>query len=377
MKIGILTLPLHSNYGGNLQAYALMKTLRGMGHEPWLINRRSNTRAFWHLPWDVAKRAVQRYFLGKKGVSLLPDVERNIVELHSRIFIAEHIQPQTKPFDSTAALRRDFINYDFDAVIVGSDQVWRSKYAPNVEDFFLGFIDEASKIRRISYAASFGTDLWQFDTAQTERCRKLINRFFAVSVRESSGAALCLRYFGVNATHVLDPTLLLTQDDYLDLLPEGGKVREKGKGVLTYILDIDRPKEAVVQEVCDRLKLASFSASGKKGDRTAPLSERTAPPVEEWLRGFRDADFIITDSFHASIFAILFKKPFITIGNTSRGLTRLQSLLETFGLEKRLLLHPLEFNADDYLQPMEWGRTDQILDLKKSYSLEYLKMATE
>ena len=105
----------------------------------------------------------------------------------------------------------------FDAIIVGSDQVWRPLYNSNIEDYFIGF-DEYGDFKRIAYAASFGISSWEFDVNQTQKCSSLLKKFNAVSVREFSGADLCSNYFNVRAKVVLDPTLLLNKYDYIHLI---------------------------------------------------------------------------------------------------------------------------------------------------------------
>ena len=81
-----------------------------------------------------------------------------------------------------------------------------------------------------------------------------------------------------------------------------------------------------------------FCVNSRIEEWDAPIQECIQPPVEEWLRGFYDAEFVVTDSFHACVFSILFNKPFIVIGNEGRGIARFESLLKTFGLEERLVI---------------------------------------
>src|SRR5690606_15864360 len=106
-------------------------------------------------------------------------------------------------------------NIGFDTYIVGSDQCWRPKYSPNITNYFLDFLNDKQNVIRISYAASFGTSDWEFNEPETKMCRDLIQKFDAVSVRESSGIELCQKYLDKEAQHVLDPTMLLELDDYI------------------------------------------------------------------------------------------------------------------------------------------------------------------
>ena len=103
--------------------------------------------------------------------------------------------------------------YEYDAYVVGSDQVWRPNYNPFMKAMFLG-ITEREDVKRIAYAASFGTSKWEFSPQMTSECAVLAKKFDMITVREKSGVDLCREYFGVEATWVLDPTMLLNREDY-------------------------------------------------------------------------------------------------------------------------------------------------------------------
>src|SRR5690606_24010101 len=133
----------------------------------------------------------------------------------------------------------------YDLVVVGSDQVWRPKYSPNIYNFFVDFIGRGGK--SISYAASFGVDEWEFNEKQTFRCKELIRKFDAVSVREQSAITLCKEKFDSDAELVVDPTLLILAKDYETLVIKQG-LQGKGK-VLKYVLDEDAETKAFVNNV--------------------------------------------------------------------------------------------------------------------------------
>ena len=133
---------------------------------------------------------------------------------------------------------------DFDAIIVGSDQVWRTCYNPQIENAFLDFAKEWKHVRRIAYAPSFGIDEWEYSEEQTQKCRQLVQKFDAVSVREVSGVKLCREYLGVEAKHVLDPTMLLDKEDYLYLISRAEVVRHSNT-LLQYVLDKNEDRVAI------------------------------------------------------------------------------------------------------------------------------------
>ena len=336
MKIGIVTLPLHANYGGILQAYALQTVLKRMGHSVALIDRTLYWGAGPVRRTLVYANRLLKMALGKKidfFRERKADELRRIPRQYTDIFIGKHIR------------RRSVVRYsqvrrrDYDAIVVGSDQVWRPLYFENtIGNAFLAFT-QGWKIGRIAYAASFGTDTWEYTPEETEECSRLAKSFDAVSVREESGIALCRKYLGVDAVQTLDPTLLLQKDDYdvlVDTCPEEARCFP-GPAVVCYILDRSPEKMAVARNLSESLRMKSVSINSRYEDHSAPAEERIQPPVEYWLRQIRDAGFVLTDSFHACVFSIIFRKPFAVIGNEGRGMARFTSLLSEMGLTDRLI----------------------------------------
>jgi len=372
VKIGILTLSLRANYGGNLQAFALMTVLRDLGHDPYLINRERHKVAPIKVPLVVLYRAAKKYLLCR-NVSIRSGTldHREIATLtrYAREFINKHVQPQTKEFLSSRALSRDIGRYRFDAIIVGSDQVWRRNYiAKCFTDFFLGFLpNDDVRTRRIAYAASFGTSDWLFTPEETRRCANLAQRFHAIGVREDSGIGLCKQYLGVDAEHVIDPTLLLEPSRYTRLIPD---VKETRSGVLVYVLDNSNEKQHLVRHVSECLGLPIFEVN-------AHAPGEPAPPVEDWLRGFRDADFVVTDSFHGTVFSILFEKPFIAVGNAQRGMTRFEALLRMFGLENRLVAAGAVVDSETIRTSPDWRHINAVLASERAKAMAFLRGALD
>ena len=139
MKIGILTQPLRTNYGGLLQCWALQRVLREMGHEAWVVQRTYRFHALWRWGGRLAKNLV-RLLLGRKWVAWTSRGEESVIQQHTRRFIEGQIVPCTSPIYSTRGLRADYARQHYDAYVVGSDQVWRPIYSPCQPDFFLGFL---------------------------------------------------------------------------------------------------------------------------------------------------------------------------------------------------------------------------------------------
>ena len=370
MKIGILTLPLHTNYGGILQAYALQTVLERMGHEvvvfdkPYLITRSSLKNIIVFFKHLIKKTlGIKSSFINSKKHNKRENAKRR----YTNVFIQKYIK------------RRLINNYyqikpsDYDAIVVGSDQIWRRRFMP-YQDVRIAFLDftKGLDIKRIAYAASFGIDYWDFTENDTNIIKESISLFDAVSVREDSGVSLCKQYLGYNnAIQVLDPTLLLERKDYESLIGNNDNTYKPKGQLMLYILNYNDEKKQFISQVSNRLNLNPFETNSKYEVKGASFDEIVQPPVEQWLRSFRDSSYVITDSFHACVFSILFHKPFIVIGNKSRGLARFQSLLSLFELEDRLLIDTYDVSLCN--KDINWEKVDSKLDKLRADSKSFLE----
>ncbi|RXQ97448.1 polysaccharide pyruvyl transferase family protein [Ancylomarina salipaludis] len=373
MKIGTLTLPLWYNYGGIIQAYVLQRILAELGHEASLIDFHHPIPSSFQLFRNKLVRGVKKYLFQNGNTVIYPDYyQRQIISKHTLEFINKEIQPITEKVYSYDELKK--IEADFEAFIVGSDQVWRPNYTPNIENYFLDFTDKI----KIAYAASLGTDVWQYSEAQHEICKSLIQKFRAVSVREKSALSICKDKFATEAIQVLDPTMLLTKHDYLELCSKYDTPPNTGN-LFTYILDESDRNKTIIDQVSEVLNLQAFRVMPKPFDDQFQKDDAAYvfPPLTQWLKAFDDAEFIVADSFHGCVFAIIFNKPFIAIGNKERGLTRFQSLFEMFHLADRLILSPDDLTEDLINAPIDWLSVNAILDANKNSSLEFLKTNLE
>ena len=249
MRIGILTLPLHTNYGGILQAYALQTVLERMGHEVSVITTPNKAKLpVWKWPYSYPKRMIKKYILGKNEHVFFESYYNRvypIVGQHTLQFIDKYIHY----FEVGKLL--DLKENNFDAFVVGSDQVWRPMYYPTkIENAYLDFARDWN-VKRMAYAASFGTSDWEYTAGQTRRCRELLRKFDVVSVREESAVGLCRKFLGVNASHVLDPTMLLDVQDYIDLVESANVPKSKGT-LLYYILDETKPTTDLISRLADK-----------------------------------------------------------------------------------------------------------------------------
>lgn len=329
MIIGILTLPLQYNYGGLLQNFALQTILKRMGHDVVTLNVPYKANgSFKEKAVDIIKKVLEVLTFSNDKVLGVINFQptSKILAQNTQLFIEKHINYISF---------KNPCNQDYDALIVGSDQVWRPMYA-DLDKTFLAFAKKWNKIIRIAYAASFGTDVWEYTADETKYASELAAMFDAISVRESSGVTLCKNNLGVDASLVLDPTMLLKPVDYYNILNLEDIPQSDGE-LFFYFLDYSKDKKIAKDSISDKLGLKSFTVNSRVEDVNASIYERIQPPVEQWVRAFMDAKFIITDSFHGTVFSIIFNKPFIVLGNKKRGMARFNSLLGLFGLNDRLV----------------------------------------
>ena len=377
MKIGILTLVPYDNYGGILQGFALQTVLTRLGHDVSVMN----TKLYNYLPIQSKLKnsvlwLIRRYILRKKGIScvnplLYLDYRAKLI----KPFIKKNVN-LTRKFFSKKDLENFIISNHYDAFVVGSDQTWRPSLSPDLYHMFCDFIPQESPIKRISYAASFGVDKIEFSQKQLNICKPLLQRFNMVSVRENSGVRICKDYFDVNATQVLDPTMLLDKEDYLHLI-EGYVPFNRKIDLMQYVFFFNDDERNVIKKVSDilgkepvNLMTQRFLSQVYKREQ---LKEAQFMPVEEWIYGYSNAKFVITDSFHGTVFCIIFNVPFICVSPVA--VTRFKSLLSTYGLENRLVMSAKDVTENLVLSKIDWNRVNEIRQKLKIKSIEFLEEA--
>ena len=368
-KIGILTQPLHDNYGGLLQAYALKTTLERLGHDVQIINRRRDTVSF-----EYSVKKFIKGLLGRGPKFKLTGEQQSVISQHTNYFAKTYIKDITLPVYSTEGLKKIAANYD--VYVVGSDQVWRPRYSPQITNYYLDFIEGSDK-KGLAYAASFGVDEWEYTEKDTKACRQHIHNFKAISVREDSAVDLCLNYLGADAVHVIDPTMLLEKDDYIGLIRKENEDQAPGN-LMCYILDDQQDKQYLINEVSAAFDLKVFAANPPQKVGSGPIEDMADfifPKVTYWLNGFNSAEFVITDSFHGTVFSILFNKPFLVVANIKRGKARFESLLKMFKLEDRLITDAREMHREKILnmKPVDWDSVNSILVKKRQFAMDFLR----
>lgn len=352
MKIAILTLPLHINYGGILQAWALQTVLKRMGHNVEVL---MPTKTRQKVPWKVMFKRFGLICLGHK-LNMPIFYELKALKLKSKVYEFTDKNIKTRKIKSF----KEILPSDYDAIIIGSDQVWRKIYwlegwKTNIENAFLDFTKDWN-IKRIAYAASFGLSEWQFSGKETHLIKEGLLKFDCISVRENKGVELLQKNLEIEAIHTVDPTLLLSKEDYIAL--SNNKIENKKNVLVSYIFDPRPEFEAFVNKVAFQKGLERIELN--KGSIYEKLCS-----LEDWISYFSIADFVITNSFHGCIFSLIFNKPFIFIENENRGTSRFDSLVKTFSLHNHRIK---EFSNFDYSSDYKISK-ETIEAIKKSKKL--------
>lgn len=330
-KVGILTLPITTNYGGILQLFALYQTLQKKGYDVKYIRRRWNSVDYGNI--HKFKRWIYQTFIIRKF----------------KKFEYKYLSNSTRKIES----HEEFVKLceDFYAIVVGSDQVWRAKNTRGVgDDYFLDIGDK--KTKRIAYAASFGIDYWdEISPNHTRRVRSLLNNFSKLTVRETSGVKICHDIFGVKAYQVLDPTLLLEKDDYIRTFGLKRNKFTSTKVLGVYLLDESIEKQKLIDEFASKYGFVVNyvnRTSLSRLDKILP-KDLTKSGIEDWLTAIYNSDFMLTDSFHGTVFSIIFNKPFYSINNVNRGSTRFESLFDYLGIQNRLITNNILPSIDPFI----------------------------
>lgn len=376
MKIGILTQPLHANYGGLLQNYALQQILLRAGFEVETIDwceAKGIRESLYRIKLRILHAIFPRHYSKPKYAPNYNEI--SVIRRNTNDFINKYIN-HTKVVSSKSMFAKQADSGKYDVFVVGSDQCWRPCYNPFLSSMFLDFVQN-KQVKRIAYAASFGTDKWEFTPWETDVCAPLAKKFDLITVREDSGIELCKKHLGVDAIHVLDPTMLLSKEDYMKLIETEKEPKSNGS-LFNYILDPSANKSVFIQRVAEAKGLESFQVLPKYQAETRTkenikkhIEDCVFPSVTAWLRAFMDSKMTIVDSFHGMVFSIIFNKPFWVIGNANRGMSRFTSLLKMFHLEDRLIdVNQLD-NAD-FSTPIDWMMVNRIMEEKRDESRNLL-----
>ncbi len=381
MKIGIITFwESEDNYGQVLQCFALQQQLIQMGHEPFLIK---------YTPYPKIKKTPLIHKLWKliKIYPIFQKLKKRQERKQVCLFNQKNKLRKFNEFKEENILTNNIIYNgllniqnnppEADCYICGSDQVW-SKLLDNDENqaFYLNF--GKKNIKRIAYAASFGRDVYPLEL--NVRLHDMLMKFDAISVREKTGIDICKKV-GIQAINVLDPTLLLSMKEYLQIIE---KPLIDKKYFYTYSLNISSEKDLcwkALLKYADRHGLKSISTTSSGyfvGKEICSDTEYIYATIPQWLGYIQNAEFVATTSFHGVAFCLIMHTNFIYFplkGTHSRGNSRVISLLNSLGLHEKILCEGMivEQCID---KPIDWNIVEAKLAEKKNKSIDFLKKFT-
>lgn len=354
MKIGILTFHRAINYGAILQAYAL-QTILNEGHEVELINYEDeeNKKRYSKLPINCVN-----------PVSGLRNYITNQIQAANSkkfLFFRDNNLNQSMYISNKKDLKKYCDKYD--AIIVGSDQVWNLDITNNDLSYFLDF---ASSTKKISYAASFGVRYIKKD--MLDQVIELLRKFDAVSVRESTGCKL-LSDYGIVAKRVFDPTLLLNAEEWRKIARRPSWLPQKYIAVYGFGVDeimLQHAKDIAEKSESKVVLIGNFIKKPIKG-----ISVKRVVSPEEWVYIFLNAESVVTNSFHGIAFSINFGKKFWAF-NSKTNLTETNSRIEDI-----LKLFELDCcdSAISSSNIYSLNRVNAILAEMREYSREFLRKA--
>lgn len=351
MKIALMTIWHVKNYGAELQTYATVKTLQEMGHEVCVID----------FPlFETQKRTTL--------VGRILDFAHSIApaNLKFKCFWKRHI-PATKYYGTYNELKNEIPKADL--YLMGSDQVWNPEITKEKAlAYFLDFLPEGKQMA--SYASSFGTDQWNASEELTQRVQELLNQFKAVACREKQGIDILKKQFSINATHVVDPTLLRT--NYEELI---GKTKTR-KTLAYYQLSSSPALYSFAESKAKALGL-KFVDVNKKTNLTSTFTWNRRS-VEQWIKAIAESSFVITHSFHGVAMCLVHHRPFVAIYESGNKISRLVSLLKIAGLEDRLFTSIEDAKASNvWYKDINWNKVYTLLKEQREKSLEYLRTITK
>ena len=368
MRTGLITFHFAHHYGAQLQALATMRAIQSLGHDCEIIDYR--------LPHTTRTNQLFKKSGGVRGMASDAHTALHYGAFQRRFrrfeaFVAEEMALSPRRYTAFEQLRADPPAYD--VYVAGSDQIWNPYIFQDKQfdpSFLLGFVREG---RRIAYAPSLGVPELPEDKA--EELRRFLTPFSALSVREKRGQVLLREAAGRDARVVLDPTLLLTGEDWGEL---AAAPKRQGPYILCYF--VSDPGEAVPYALALSARtgwpIVQLAGARRKIDGAAELVFDAGP--REFLGLFRHASAVVTNSFHGAAFSLQFQKDFFTsMSPRERAeptFSRIYSLLSRLGCADRILGLDTTAPVD---APIDYGAVYEKLAAARADSLSYLGAAIE
>lgn len=363
-NVALITLHRSANYGSVLQALATQVVLERMGYDVAVVDYYAPRNS---VPEMLRGLRHKKPLFEKNPLALLA---ARAILLPSYLkrrrtfdrFITLNLRLSGRTYRSNEELAQDPPKADL--YVTGSDQVWNSEWNGGIDEaLFLAFTQEGAP--RISFSASFGKA--GLDDGEAGRTRELLARYGGITVREDTGVEI-VRGLGLDATQVLDPTLLMTPEDWR---PWVSGRRPRSEYILMYNINHNAPLDRFVQRLARKTGLPVYYISYQLHDCFKRGRMRCCVPVEDFLSLIAGARYVVCDSFHCAAFSVNFNREFAIVPPKRFG-TRLESFMRVVGLEDRIVG---EEDIGIFDRPIDWGSANARLDAERARSLDAVKSA--
>lgn len=365
-KVGIITQHRVVNYGSVLQTYALQEKIKELGYVCEVIDYYPER----FTPLGMLKRIKNKGDKFKKSF-LIRTAARVIIIPSYAIrfhmffkFLNNRIDMTSKTYKTEKELEEE--NFGYDIYCTGSDQVWNYGWNEKIEyPYYLAFAPDSA--RKISYAASFGKS--ELEREEMGETRKLLKRYDKILLRELSGVKIVDELGIEGSVNVLDPTLLLTGEDWRKI--SSGKYTDD-KYILIYNLNRNPRIDSYAKELSAKTGLEVRYLSYQLHEFYKNGKMFCNPQVEDFLALIDGAQYVVTDSFHATAFSLNFNKEFVIV-YPGKYSTRLQSILEILNLTNRVAKDEKDMSILE--SRIDYNRVNALLDAERIRSLTWLRAA--
>lgn len=377
-RVEIITLHTSPNYGSCLQAYATVRAFEKIGWDAEIID-------YWRANNLLSAKA--DIFLGCFPLSVLTPVFNVVPSLKKSLIglVKSRLKKQEAPFErfreerlTLSPLRYESyedleVNYPKgDVYCTGSDQVWNSVWNDGFDKaMVLSFVSGPE--RKISFSSSIGQE--DISSVEKKEMQKALQEYSSISLREESGVELVRSLGFPQAKQVLDPTLMLTKEDWR-LVASRPEHRLPEKYLLVYQLNKNDVFAGCARKISKELNLPIVALCHMPHSKMKGAMNIVLPEVVDFLGLFLGATFVLTDSFHGTAFSLNFEVPFLTIP-PDRFSTRIDSILRLVGAEDRLISNPHDINGINLtdMGSLDFRAVGDRLDSERKRSFAFLEDA--
>ncbi|UAL46934.1 polysaccharide pyruvyl transferase family protein [Sutcliffiella horikoshii] len=363
MKVSTITCHDVYNHGASLQAYALQQYLTNIGLDSQIINYKPPYLSNQYKMLSINNPKWKKNLV-TKTFYLVCHFPFRIISLRRKKnfdkFTSKNLKISEKKFTSIQELKTDCPDADF--YICGSDQIWNCLHNNGKDpSFYLEFAPE-NKVK-FSYAASFATEV--IPEKYREFVETNVKKLDGVSVRESSGVDL-LKALGISAVNVVDPVFLLNKQEWFKF----SKKKPKEKYILIYDFDNSNLIKEIALDIKKKTGLKIYIINQSK-QRYYDKSYALVGP-DSFVNLIKNAEVVISNSYHAAVFSIIFEIDFYIVNRSESINTRMRDLLYDLKLESRLIREE-NLNREQLLNKIDYDETRVILNKKITLSKKFLR----